>query len=88
VLEISCRFGKSYARLMCDLESIDAELRPLAAVLWSIREHGGEPSSRQADALLDERFGLGLRPEDARQTGCRRVAEAADEIGNLGNRSG
>jgi hypothetical protein len=24
-------------------------------VRWSIREHGGEPSSRQVDELLDER---------------------------------
>jgi hypothetical protein len=23
---------------------------------WSIREHGGEPSSRQVDELLDERL--------------------------------
>jgi hypothetical protein len=28
----------------------------LAAVRWSIREHGGEPSSRQVDELLDERL--------------------------------
>jgi hypothetical protein len=38
-----------------DLETIDSELRLLAAVRWSIREHGGEPSSRQVDELLDER---------------------------------
>jgi hypothetical protein len=35
---------------------IDSELRLLAAVGWSIREHGGEPSSRQVDELLDERL--------------------------------
>jgi hypothetical protein len=40
---------------MRDRESIDSELRPLAAVRRSIREHGGEPSSRQVDELLDER---------------------------------
>jgi hypothetical protein len=34
----------------------DSELRLLAAVGWSIREHGGEPSSRQVDELLDERL--------------------------------
>jgi hypothetical protein len=39
-----------------DLDAIDSELRLLAAVRWSIREHGGEPSSRQADELLDERL--------------------------------
>ena len=35
---------------------IDAELRLLAAVRWSIREHVVEPSSRQVDELLDERL--------------------------------
>jgi hypothetical protein len=39
---------------MRDLEAIDGELRLLAAVRWSIREHRGEPSSRQVDALLDD----------------------------------
>ena len=34
---------------MRDLETIDAELRLLATVRRSIREHGGEPSSRQVD---------------------------------------
>jgi hypothetical protein len=36
-------------RQMRDLETIDSELRLLAAVRWSIREHRGEPSSRQVD---------------------------------------
>ena len=39
-----------------DREKIDAELRLLPTVRWSIREHGGEPSSRQVDKLLDERW--------------------------------
>ena len=39
-----------------DLETIDAELRLLAAVRPSIREQGGEPGSRQVDELLDERL--------------------------------
>ena len=39
-----------------DLDTIDSELWLLAAVRWSIREHGGEPSSRQVDELLDERL--------------------------------
>jgi hypothetical protein len=34
---------------MRDLDTIDSELRLLAAVRWSIREHGREPSSRQVD---------------------------------------
>jgi hypothetical protein len=41
---------------MRDLDTIDSELRLLAAVRRSIREHGGEPSSRQVDELLDERL--------------------------------
>jgi hypothetical protein len=31
-------------------------LRLISAVRRSIREHGGEPSSRQVDELLDERL--------------------------------
>jgi Protein of unknown function (DUF732) len=46
---------------MRDRETIDSELRQLAAMRRAIREQGGQPSSRQADALLDER--LGHRPE-------------------------
>jgi hypothetical protein len=34
---------------------IDSELRLLAAIHRSIREHGGEPSNRQVDEMLDER---------------------------------
>jgi hypothetical protein len=55
---------------MRDLDTIESELRLLAAVRWSIREHGGEPSSRQIDELLDERnkltgsYLLGQGPRD------------------------
>ena len=42
---------------MRDIETIDSELRLIAAVRRSNREHGGEPSSRQVDELLDERLG-------------------------------
>jgi hypothetical protein len=38
-----------------DLEAVDAELRLLAAVQWSIRQHGERPGSRQVDELLEER---------------------------------
>ena len=38
---------------MRDLDVIDSELRILAAVGWSIREHGGEPSSRHVDERLE-----------------------------------
>jgi hypothetical protein len=40
---------------MRDHDTIAAALRLLAAVRWSIRQHGGEPSSRQIDELFDER---------------------------------
>ncbi len=46
-----------YAQGMRDRNTIDSELRRLAAVRRSIRERGGEPSSRQVDELLDERLG-------------------------------
>ena len=42
---------------MRDRETIDSELRRVAAELRSIRERGGLPSSHQVDALLDERLG-------------------------------
>jgi hypothetical protein len=47
---------KGQVSIARDRETIDSELRRLAAVRWSIREHGGEPSSRQVDELLDERL--------------------------------
>jgi hypothetical protein len=53
---MSCRAALGSAQAG-DLDTIDSGLRLLAAVRWSIREHGGEPSSRQVDELLDERNG-------------------------------
>jgi len=51
---------------MRDQEVIDNELRLLAAMRRSIREHGGKPSSRQVDELLDERLSHRGQPgEDA-----------------------
>ena len=51
---------------MRDLDTIDSELRLLAAVRRPIREHGGEPSSRQVDEFLDERLAhCGRAGEDA-----------------------
>ena len=43
---------------MRDLDTVDSELRLLAAVRRSIREHGGEPSSRQekSKAALAQRM--------------------------------
>lgn len=43
---------------MRDRETIDRELRLLAFVRRSIREHGGQPACRQVDELLDERHAL------------------------------
>ena len=42
---------------MRDRETIDSELRLIAQRRQSIREQGGQPSSRQLDELLDERLG-------------------------------
>jgi hypothetical protein len=51
---------------MRDIETIDPDLRLIAAVRRSVREDGGEPSSRQVDELLDERLSRGGRAgEDA-----------------------
>jgi hypothetical protein len=63
-----------------DQETIDAELRLLAAVRWSIREHGGEPSSRQVDELLDER--LAHRDRAGRGRGSRHTAAAGPHAWN------
>ena len=41
---------------MRDRDTIDSELRLIALQRRSIREQGGQPSSRQADELLDERL--------------------------------
>jgi hypothetical protein len=60
-----------YAQGMRDRETIDSELRSLAAMRRSIREHGGEPSSRQVDELLDER--LGHRAEASKPGRSKRV---------------
>jgi hypothetical protein len=42
---------------MRDRETIDSELRRIALGRRSVREHGGQPSIREADELLDERLG-------------------------------
>jgi hypothetical protein len=36
--------------------SLEQVVRLRAAVRWSIREHGSEPSCRQIDELFDERL--------------------------------
>jgi hypothetical protein len=59
---------------MRDRETIDSELRLLAAMRRSIREQGGQPSCRQADELLDER--LAHRAE-ASETGAVEACQIA-----------
>lgn len=49
---------------MRDRDTIDSELRRLAELRRSIREHGGELSSRQIDDLLDERLGHSPQTSD------------------------
>jgi Protein of unknown function (DUF732) len=62
---------------MRDRDTIDSELRLLAAELRSIRERGGRPSSSRVDELLDERLGhLPERPQTSKllTAGPRRVS--------------
>jgi hypothetical protein len=73
---------------MRDRETIDSELRRIAHMRRSSRDHGGRPLSREVDALLDERLGhhveaseTGTETVQARATGVvtytrRRLAEA------------
>ena len=46
------RYGLYTLPRVRDIETIDSELRLLAAVRRSIREHSGEPSSRQVDEFM------------------------------------
>ena len=41
---------------MRDVEVIDEELRLLAVVRRLVHEHGGRPTSKAVDELLDERL--------------------------------
>jgi len=64
---------------MRDRDTIDSELRLLAAELRSIRERGGRPSSSRVDELLDERLGhLPERPQTTKllTAAPRRVSTA------------
>lgn len=59
---------------MRDRETIDSELRRLAAELRSIREQGGEASSHQVDRLLDERLGHHVEVSETEAVGARATA--------------
>lgn len=58
---------------MRDRETIDSELRLIALRRQAIREQGGQPSSQQVDALLDER--LGHIPEVTKVAGAGETAK-------------
>ena len=50
------RPGRLTLHAVCERETIDADLRLIAAVRRLFRGHGGDdPCSRQIDELLDER---------------------------------
>ena len=53
--ELRCDSRADMLIAVRDLDTVDFELRLLAAVRRSNREHGVEPSSRQVDELLDGR---------------------------------
>jgi hypothetical protein len=63
---------------MRDRETIDSELRRIASLRRSIHEHSGRPSSREVDALLDERLGHRPEaPEDVSETKAVQAPEPA-----------
>ncbi|MCV7395721.1 DUF732 domain-containing protein [Mycobacterium paraseoulense] len=60
---------------MRDRETIDSELRRIALGRRSAREHGGQPSSREVDELLDELLAhsAGVPPTPAANSSQARV---------------
>jgi Protein of unknown function (DUF732) len=66
---------------MRDRETIDSELRRLAAVHRSVREHGGRLSTGQIDQLLDERLG---HPPEAPETNARQTEVVNDTWSQFG----
>jgi hypothetical protein len=67
-----------------DLETIDAELRLLAAVRLSIREHGGEPSSRQVGRIARRAFqemAKTVRPKDRHRSSDRNNSKGSGSAG-------
>ena len=76
----------TYAPPMRDIETIDCDLRLIAAVHRSIREHGGKPSSRQFDELLDER--LAHRGGEERQPAALAAARRPGSISTYAVKEG
>jgi Protein of unknown function (DUF732) len=72
---------------MRDRETIDSELRRIALGRRSVPEHGGQPSSREVDELLDELLAhsAGASHTDAAQT---RETEVAAHTWPRGNEIG
>jgi hypothetical protein len=71
---------------MRDRDTIDSELRRLAELRRSIRQHGGELSTRQIDDLLDERLGHipeASRPSSASTTGRSAAAGLVERMAFL-----
>src|ERR1700722_4404431 len=66
---------------MRDRETIDSELRRLAAVRRSIREHGGQLSTRQIDELLDERLGHRPQASEAKASQTEVVTDTWSQFG-------
>jgi Protein of unknown function (DUF732) len=66
-----------------DRETIDAELRLIAAARRSMREQGGQASYRQADALLDERLGHLTHSPEIEATQKSEAAAVSDMSRNL-----
>jgi Protein of unknown function (DUF732) len=63
---------------MRDRETIDSELRRIAAARQSIREQGRQASSREIDALLDERLGHPVEASLATAVKTRETKVVAD----------
>ncbi|MGD1344371.1 DUF732 domain-containing protein [Mycobacterium seoulense] len=68
---------------MRDRETIDSELRRIALDRRSAREHGGRPSSREVDELLDELLAhsAGVPPAPAGHTSQAEVVADTHRIG-------
>jgi Protein of unknown function (DUF732) len=63
---------------MRDRETIDSELRLLAAKRRLIRDQGGQPSYQQADELLDERLAHRAEASETEAVGARETEVVAD----------
>lgn len=74
---------------MRDRETIDAELRRIALRRRSVREQGGQPSSREVDELLDELLacsGRGSLPDSVTPCETQAVAGSRSRRNNASTR--